>query len=54
MGPDGNVYLAAGEIYVYSPAGKLIDTIDVLERPLQVTFGGPDGRSLFVAARTSL
>jgi sugar lactone lactonase YvrE len=54
VGPDGNVYLAAGEIYVYSPAGKLIETIDVPERPLQVAFGGKDGRTLFIAARTSL
>jgi sugar lactone lactonase YvrE len=54
VGPDGSVYLAAGEIYVYSPAGKLIETIEVPERPLQVAFGGKDGRTLFIAARTSL
>lgn len=50
----GNVYIAAGRIYVYSPAGKLIDTIDVPERPLQLAFGGKDGRTLFIPARTSL
>ncbi len=50
----GNVYLAAGQVYVYTPAGKLIDTIEVPERPLQVVFGGKDGRTLFIAARTSL
>lgn len=50
----GNVYIAAGQIYVYSPAGKLIDTIDVPERPLQLAFGGKDGRTLFIPARTSL
>jgi hypothetical protein len=54
VGPDGNVYLAAGEIYVYSPAGKLVETIEVPERPLQLAFGGKDGRTLFVAARTGL
>jgi hypothetical protein len=54
VGPDGNVYLAAGEIYVYSPAGKLLETIEVQARPLQVAFGGPDGRTLFIAARTGL
>jgi hypothetical protein len=53
-GPDGNVYLAAGQIYVYDPAGKLIDTIETPERPIQLVFGGPDGRTLFIAARTSL
>ena len=50
----GNVYIAAGQIYVYSPAGKLIDTIEVPERPLQLAFGGKDGRTLFIPARTSL
>ena len=49
-----NVYIAAGQIYVYSPAGKLIDIIEVPERPLQVVFGGADRRTLFVPARTSL
>lgn len=50
----GNVYIAAGQVYVYSPAGKLIDTIEVPERPLQLVFGGKDGRTLFIPARTSL
>ena len=31
-----------------------IDTIDVPERPIQLAFGGRDGRTLFIAARTSL
>ena len=50
----GNVYIAAGEIYVYSPTGKLLETIDVPERPVQLAFGGKDRRTLFMAARTSL
>jgi len=50
----GNVYIAAGQIYVYNPAGKLIDTIEVPERPIQVVLGGADHRTLFIAARTSL
>jgi sugar lactone lactonase YvrE len=32
----------------------LIDTIDVPERPLQLVFGGEDGQTLFIPARTSL
>jgi len=51
---QGNVYIAAGQVFVYSPAGKLIDEIDVPERPLQVIFGGKDGRTLFIPARTAL
>jgi sugar lactone lactonase YvrE len=54
VGPDGNVYLAAGQIHVYSPSGSLIDTIETPERPIQLAFGGKDGRTLFIAARTSL
>jgi hypothetical protein len=50
----GNVYIAAGEIFVYNPSGRLIDTIDVPERPSQLLFGGRDGRTLFVLARSSL
>jgi sugar lactone lactonase YvrE len=51
---DGNVYIAAGQIYVYDPTGKLIDTINVPERPIQLMFGGTDRKTLFIAARTSL
>jgi hypothetical protein len=50
----GNVYIAAGQIYVYDPAGKLIDTIEVPRRPTQLMFGGKDGKTLFIAARDSL
>jgi sugar lactone lactonase YvrE len=50
----GNVYIAGGQIYVYNPKGKLIDTIEVPERPIQLMFGGNDGKTLFIAARSSL
>lgn len=50
----GNVYIAAGQIYVYDPAGKLIDTIEVPERPIQILFGGADHQTLFITTRTSL
>jgi hypothetical protein len=51
---NGNVYIAAGQVYVYNPAGEMIDTIDVPERPSQLLFGGPDGNTLFILARSSL
>lgn len=50
----GNVYIAAGQVYVYSPSGELIDTIKVPERPIDLVFGGKDGKTLFILARTSL
>lgn len=51
--PAGNVYIAAGHIYVYSPDGKLKEAIRVPERPTQLVFS-PDGKTLFITARTSL
>ncbi|MGA8500846.1 MAG: glycosyl hydrolase family 28-related protein [Candidatus Sulfotelmatobacter sp.] len=50
----GNVYIAAGQVFVYNPSGHLIETIDVPERPSQLLFGGRDGHVLFVLARSSL
>jgi sugar lactone lactonase YvrE len=50
----GNVYIAAGQVYVYNPSGQLIDTIEVPERPIDLVFGGKDGRTLYILARTSL
>ena len=50
----GNVYLAAGQVFVYNPSGKLIDTITVPERPLDVVFGGKDLRTLFILTQSSL
>jgi hypothetical protein len=50
----GNVYIAAGQIYVYNPSGRLIETIEVPERPIQLVFGGKDGKTLFVPTRTGL
>ncbi len=51
---QGNVYVANGRIFVYNPAGKLIDTIDVPERPIQLVFAGKDKKTLFIAARSGL
>jgi hypothetical protein len=50
----GNVYIAAGQVFVYDPAGNRIDTIEVPERPSQLLFGGNDGKTLFILARNSL
>ena len=51
---DGNVYLAAGQIVVYSPAGKLLDRIDVPERPHDILFGGVDRKTLYLLTAHSL
>jgi sugar lactone lactonase YvrE len=54
VGADGKVYLAAGQIYVYRPDGTPAGEIYVAERPISIVFGGKDGRTLFILARTSL
>jgi sugar lactone lactonase YvrE len=50
----GNVYVANGQIFVYSPVGTQIAEIDVPERPLQLVFGGPDRKTLFILAHHAL
>jgi len=50
----GNVYVANGQVYVYGPDAKEIGRIDVPERPLQLIFGGADGRTLFILTHHSL
>ena len=51
---EGNVYVAAGDLHVYDPSGTLIETIRIPDRPTQVVFGGPDGRTLYLPARDTL
>lgn len=51
---EGNVYLTAGVVAVYNKDGRRIEEIEIPERPANVTFGGKDGKTLFVTARTSL
>jgi hypothetical protein len=50
----GNVYVANGEIFVYSPKGEQIAEIDVPERPLDLVFGGEDHKTLFILAHHAL
>jgi sugar lactone lactonase YvrE len=51
---QGNVYLAAGQIMVFDPSGKRLDTIEVPQRPTSLAFGGKDRKTLFITARSSL
>ena len=60
-GPDGmcldqhgNIYATYKEIVVLNPDGGLIGRIPVPEHPANCTFGGPDGKTLYITARTSL
>ena len=50
----GQVYIAAGQILVYSPDGKMLGKIDVPERPVDLAFGGTDRRTLYILTHHSL
>lgn len=51
----GRVYSSAGDgVQIFGPDGKLIGRILVPESPANLCFGGMDGRTLFITARTSL
>jgi len=51
---NGNVYVAAGQVFVYDSSGRLRDTLKIPERPLQLLFGGSDQKTLFILAHGSL
>jgi len=50
----GNLYVAAGGIKIYTPAGQLLDTIPVSDPPSNCGFGEADGQSIFITARRSV
>jgi sugar lactone lactonase YvrE len=50
----GNVYIASDHVYVYNREGKQIGVLVTPERPGSLAFGGPDNRTLFIGARSSL
>lgn len=54
LGRDGNTYVANGQVFVYAPDGTEVARIDVPERPLQLVFGGEDGRTLFILTHRAL
>jgi SMP-30/Gluconolactonase/LRE-like region len=54
VGPDGRVYVANGQVFVYASDGKEVGRVDVPERPLQLLFGGPDRRTLFILTHHAL
>lgn len=54
VGPDGRVYLANGQVFVHDLDGRESGRIDVPERPLQLIFGGANGRTLFILTHHAL
>ena len=49
----GNLWgTGPGGVWVFSPDGKHLGTIQPTERPANLTFGGGDGRTLFMTAQS--
>lgn len=61
-GPDGMTIDAYGNLYftgpggicIYDPTGLFLGVIRFPESPANCCFGGPEGRTLYVTARTSI
>ncbi|SVD15605.1 uncharacterized protein METZ01_LOCUS368459, partial [marine metagenome] len=49
---QGNLYLTWGTVKVFDPDGKQIADIEFPEKPSNICFGGKDGKTLYVTART--
>ncbi|WP_162415356.1 SMP-30/gluconolactonase/LRE family protein [Cyclobacterium roseum] len=52
---QGNLFATGpGGVVVFAPNGRLLGTIRFPETPSNLAFGGPEGKTLFVTARTGL
>ncbi|WP_420833463.1 glycosyl hydrolase family 28-related protein [Sphingomonas pollutisoli] len=54
VAPDGRVFVANGQVFVYAPDGREIGRVDVPQRPQQLVFGGADGATLFILTHHAL
>jgi gluconolactonase len=52
---SGNLYVSGpGGVWLISPAGKHLGTLVAPEQPANLAWGDPDGRALYLTARTGL
>jgi len=51
---QGHVFVANGQVFIYAPDGKELGRVHVPERPLQLIFGGPGKRTLFILTHHAL
>jgi gluconolactonase len=54
VSPDGRVFVAARELLIYSPEGKVLLSQPVAEKPVDVALGESDWNTLFIAAGSSV
>jgi gluconolactonase len=51
---QGNLFVAAKGVQIYSPAGKLVTTIELAEKPSNLVFGDGSMQTLYVTARSTV
>ena len=52
---EGNMYVTGpGGLWVATPEGQHLGTIEFPQLPANLCFGGPDYQTIFVTARTGL
>ena len=60
MDSEGNIYVTSPRkepsvvVVVYDSDGNRLEELEIPEKPSNVCFGGSDGKTLFITARTSL
>jgi gluconolactonase len=53
--PAGNLYVAVqNAVWAWTPTGERLFELSIPEDPTNVTFGGADGKTLFITAQSSL
>ena len=51
---NGNLYVAAANIEVFTAEGKQLGNVHITEAPSNCAFGDADFESLYITARTSI
>ena len=60
MDSEGNIYVTSPRkeptvvVVVYDSSGNRLEELEIPEKPSNVCFGGSDGKTLFITARTSI
>ncbi|HYP08668.1 MAG TPA: SMP-30/gluconolactonase/LRE family protein [Bryobacteraceae bacterium] len=51
---QGNLFVAAKGVQIFSPAGKMVTNIELAEKPSNLVFGDDSLQTLYVTARTTV
>ncbi|MFW6189923.1 MAG: SMP-30/gluconolactonase/LRE family protein [Planctomycetota bacterium] len=52
---EGNLYVAGvGGVWVFDPEGRKLTVLELPQRPANLAFAGPEGRTLYITARSAV